>query len=80
MRVDILGDTREVAPSKREMIQLGICRFDGDKLVLVVAPWQMLAPPENGKDYAERPTEFKSTKENKWQLSKFKPAECYDQD
>ena len=80
MRVDILGDTREVAPSKREMIQVGICRFDGDKLVLVVAPWQMLAPPEKGKDYPERPTEFKSTKENKWQMSKLKPAEYYDQD
>ena len=80
MRVDILGDTREVAPSKREMIQVEICQFDGDKLVLVVAPWQMLAPPENGKDYAERPTEFKSTKENKWKLRKLKPAEFYDQD
>ncbi len=80
MRVDILGDTREVAPSKREMIQVGICQFDGEKLILVVAPWQMLAPPEKGKDYSERPTEFKSTKENKWQMSKLKPAEFYDQD
>ncbi len=80
MRVDILSGTREVAPSKREMLQLGICQFDGEKLILVVAPWQMLAPPEKGKDYAERPTEFKSTKENKWKLRKLKPAEFYDQD
>ncbi len=80
MRVDILSGTREVAPSKREMLQLGICRFDGEKLILVVTPWQMIAPPEKGKDYAERPTEFKSTKENKWKLRKLKPAEFYDQD
>lgn len=80
MRVDIPSRTREAPPSKREMIQVGICRFDGDKLDLAVAPWRMLAPPEEGKDYAERPTEFKSTKENKWTIRKLKPAEFYDQD
>jgi hypothetical protein len=80
MRVDILGGVRDVPPGKRQSIQLGICKFEKENLVIVLAPWQMLAPPEKGKDYAERPTEFKTTKENKWTLSIMKPSEFFAQD
>ena len=62
------------------MINPGIFQFEGETLVVVVNHWLPEKELEKGKDYPERPTEFKSTKENKWQLSKFKPAECYDQD
>jgi uncharacterized protein (TIGR03067 family) len=80
MRVDIFSGTRDVPPGKRETVQLGIFKFEGDKLIVAVAPWYSLEPPAKGKDYPERPKEFRSTRENKVMLSTYTPTEFYGVD
>jgi hypothetical protein len=82
MRFEYLGLGEKAAPmqvSKRK-IKPGIFKFEGDNLVVIVNEWMFDKVLEKGKDYAERPTEFKSTKENKWTLSIMKPAEYLAQD
>ena len=80
MRVDIIAPNREVPPGKRETVQAGIFKFDGDKMILALAPWQSLDPPAKGKDYPSRPKTFESTKENKVMVSTYKPTEFYGVD
>ena len=80
MRVDIIAPTRAAPPGKHEMVQLGIFKFDGDKLIVAVAPWAMLEPPDKGKDYPSRPKTFESTKENKVMLSTYKPTDFFGVD
>jgi uncharacterized protein (TIGR03067 family) len=71
MRVDIFAPTRS---GKHETVQTGIFKFEGDKLVVAVAPWAFLEPPVKDKDYALRPKSFESTKENKVMVSTYKPT------
>jgi uncharacterized protein (TIGR03067 family) len=80
MRVDLIAPTRETPPGKRETVQVGIFKFEGDKLVVAVAPWAFAEPPEKGKDYALRPKSFESTKENKVTVSTYKPTAFYGVD
>ena len=77
MRVDIIAPRRS---GKHEMMQVGIFKFEGDKLVVAVAPWAMLEPPEEGKDHALRPKSFESTKANKVTVSTYKPTAFYGVD
>jgi uncharacterized protein (TIGR03067 family) len=80
MRVDIFAPTREAPPGQRETVQAGIFKFEGDKLIIAVAPWTFAEPPEKGKDYALRPKSFESTKANKVMVSTYKPTEFYGVD
>jgi uncharacterized protein (TIGR03067 family) len=77
MRVDIIGTTRS---GKSEIMQVGIFKFEGDKLVVAVAPWAFLEPLEKGKDYPLRPKTFESTKENKVMVSTYTPTAFYGVD
>ena len=60
------GENREIRP--------GIFKFEGDNLVIVSKRWVSEKDLEAGKDYPDRPTEFTSTKENKYLLTIMKPA------
>lgn len=80
MCLDIIAPKRDAPPGKREMVQVGSFRFEGDKPIVAVAPWAMLDPPEKGKDYPLRPKTFESTKENKVMLSTYKPTDFYGVD
>ena len=80
MRVDIIAPARDAPPGKREMMQVGIFKFEGDKLVVALAPWQLLEPPGQGKDYPVRPKAFESTKKNEVVLSTYTPTEFYGVD
>lgn len=77
------GYQRKQLQTKTDRIQIrpGIFQFDGDNLILVVGEhWIVERKLEQGKDYAERPNEFKSTSDNKFMLTILKPAQIYDQD
>ena len=80
MRVDIIAPKRQAPPGKGEMVQVGIFKFEGEKLVVAVAPWAVLELPAKGKDYAVRPKSFDSTKENKVTVSTYKPTEFWGVD
>jgi hypothetical protein len=80
MRVDVFSGARDVPPGRRETVQVGIFKFDGDKLVVAFAPWAALEPPAAGKDYPTRPKAFVSTKENKVAVSTYTPTEFYGAD
>jgi hypothetical protein len=71
MRVDIVAPKRS---GQYEMMQVGIFKFDGDKMTLALAPWAYLEPSAKGKDHALRPKTFESTKENKVMVSTYKPT------
>ncbi len=66
------GENREIRP--------GIFKFEGDNLVIVTKRWVSEKDFEAGEDYPDRPTEFKSTKENKYLLSIMKPATYAEQE
>ena len=80
MRVDVFSGTRDAPPGRRETVQAGIFRFDGDKLIVAVAPWAMLEPPAAGKDYPTRPKAIESTKANKVTVSVYTPTGVYGVD
>jgi uncharacterized protein (TIGR03067 family) len=80
MRVDVFSGTRDAPPGRREVVQVGIFKFDGDKLVVAVAPWASLDPPAAGKDYPLRPKAFESTKENKVTVSTYTATVFYGVD
>ena len=66
------GENREIRP--------GIFKFEGDNLVIVSKRWVFEKDLEAGEDYPDRPTEFQSTKENKYLLSIMKPATFAEQE
>ncbi len=66
------GENREIRP--------GIFKFDGDNLVIVTKRWVSEKDFEAGEDYPDRPTEFTSTKENKYLLTIMKPATFAEQE
>ena len=66
------GENREIRP--------GIFKFEGDNLVIVSKRWVFEKDLEAGEDYPDRPTEFQSTKENKYMLAIMKPATFAEQE
>ncbi len=66
------GENREIRP--------GIFKFEGDNLVIVTNRWVFEKDLEAGEDYPDRPTEFRSTKENKYMLAIMKPATFAEQE
>jgi hypothetical protein len=80
MRVDIVASERDAPPGRRETVQTGVFKFDGERLVVAVAPWRRLAPPGPGQDYPVRPTGFESTRENQVTVSTYTPTDFYGVD
>lgn len=87
MRVDFRGEGRsrsfngdkgdEIVPIVRPCI----FKFDGDNLVIAYGEtWVVEKELKKGEDYAERPKDFTSTKENKRTVTTMKPCSKWDQD
>ncbi len=63
------------------ILQPCVFKLEGDNLVIVYSgKWVVEKEFKKGEDYAERPKEFKSTKENKLTVTTMKPCGKWDQD
>ena len=78
MRLELIGGTYGL-PRKDPVVQPGIFKFEGGKLVVALGPWVKERAWGKGEDYPERPKDFTSTKENRVRVLYLVPSRKYDQ-
>jgi hypothetical protein len=78
MRLELLGDTYGL-PRENPMVQPGIFKFEGGKLVIALGPWVKERAWGKGEDYPERPKDFRPTRERLARVLYLVPCRKYDQ-
>jgi hypothetical protein len=78
MRLELVGGTYGL-PRKDPMVQPGIFKFEGGKLVIALGPWVKERVWGEGQDYPERPKDYRSTKGRPARVLYLVPCRKYDQ-